>query len=89
MLYAIISIIAGIIAGYLFRHKEKVLQASEKISSVTIYILLFFMGLAVGTNNTVLESFHSVGKIAFTLTFGALAGSIIFSFIIDRLFFKE
>lgn len=89
MIQAILVILAGIAAGFFLKEREKVLICFEKTSSVTIYLLLFLMGLAVGTNTTVLTSFPKVGKIAIVLTFGALAGSILFSFIIDRLFFKE
>jgi len=89
MAQAILFILAGIAVGFFFKEKEKFLVCFEKISSATIYLLLFLMGLAVGTNATVLNSFPKVGKIAIVLTFGALTGSIVFSFIIDRLFFKE
>jgi len=89
MLLAIFVIVAGIAAGFLLKDKENILGVFEKASSVTIYFLLFLMGLAVGTNSTVLTSFPKVGKIAIILTFGALSGSILFSCIIDRLFFRE
>lgn len=89
MIQAILVIVAGIAAGFFLKEREIVLSCFEKISSVTIYLLLFLMGLSVGTNTTVLNSFPKVGKIAIVLTFGALTGSIFFSFIIDRLFFKE
>lgn len=89
MIQAMAFIIAGIAAGFFLKDKEKVLLGFEKISSITIYVLLFLMGLAVGTNTTVLKSFPKVGGIALVLTFGALAGSVAFTFIIDRIFFRK
>lgn len=89
MIEAMAVIIAGIVAGFLIREKGKVLSVFEKVSSVTIYILLFFMGLSVGTNATVLNSFPKVGGIAIVLTFGALVGSVALTFAVDRIFFRK
>ncbi len=80
---------AGIVIGWFLRQQKKVFPYIDKTITVTIFLLLFFLGLSVGQNDEIVKNFHLIGFNACLLTAGALAGSILLSWCIYHLFFKR
>lgn len=88
MLSIIITMIAGVLIGYLFRNVQ-FLQKTEKSISYTIFLMLFILGISVGSNDLIINNLARFGWQAFVLaSFGCL-GSIIASWIVFNLFFKK
>lgn len=88
MLSIIITMIAGVLIGYLFRNVQ-FLQKTEKSISYTIFLMLFILGISVGSNDLIINNIARFGWQAFVLaSFGCL-GSIIASWIVFNLFFKK
>lgn len=88
MLSIIITMIAGVLIGYLFRNVQ-FLQKTEKSISYTIFLMLFILGISVGSNDLIINNLAHFGWQAFVLaSFGCL-GSIIASWIVFNLFFKK
>lgn len=79
---------AGIVIGYLIRKKSKILRMNEQFVSWAIYLLLFFLGIMVGTNKQVLAHFDTLGLQALVITFGAVSGSLLASWAVYHFFFK-
>ena len=75
------TMFTGIILGYIFRNLD-FLKKTEKTISYTIVLLLFIMGLSVGSNDRIIEN---LGIIAFSAT----CGSIIAAWLVLTLFFKK
>ena len=67
--------ILGIGVGYLFRKRN--LSFISKLITVLIWILLFVLGLEVGSNPQIVSNLGKLGLDALIITVGALLGSII------------
>jgi uncharacterized membrane protein YbjE (DUF340 family) len=66
--------ILGIGVGYIFRKRN--LSFISKVITVLIWILLFVLGLEVGSNPQIVSNLGNLGLDALIITLGALLGSI-------------
>jgi uncharacterized membrane protein YbjE (DUF340 family) len=67
--------ILGIGVGYLFRKRN--LSFISRLITVLIWVLLFVLGLEVGSNPQIVSNLGKLGLDALIITLGALLGSII------------
>lgn len=88
MLTVFAVIIGGIITGYLLRRIPD-LKIVGHLITVFIFLLLFSLGITVGKNDMILNNLHTIGLQALIITIGAVSGSILFTVIIYRKFFKK
>lgn len=79
--------ILGIISGYIFRRVE-FLQKVEKSISVTILVLLFMLGLSIGSNKLIIKNLGEFGSQAIILAVLSLTGSILITTLIIKMFRK-
>lgn len=89
MIEIIIIMCAGILTGILLRGKPSFLYASERLTGIAIYLLLFLLGLSVGTNDTIISNFPVIGYNAIILTFSAIAGSVFLSWLLYIFLFRK
>jgi uncharacterized membrane protein YbjE (DUF340 family) len=82
-------LIIGLLLGILLRRRKVLLKYSAKISGWSVYLLLFLLGIEVGTNDTIMHNLGSLGAQAIILTIGGISGSIVLSFIVYRYMFKN
>lgn len=75
--------------GFLVKAKQRVVSANEKLITYAIYLLLFMMGVSIGSNDQIINSLSSLGFLALIISFGAVAGSILTGIVVFRLFFKK
>ena len=78
----------GVGAGYLLR-KVKALSHIGKAISLTIYVMLFFLGVKIGANEQILRNFSTLGLQALLLAVAGAAGSIAAASLVYRFFFKK
>ena len=66
----------GIITGLSLQNKinEKIFDVLLKIS---IYALLFLLGLSIGTNKKLMDNLGKISLQALLITLGAIAGSLL------------
>ncbi len=77
-MFIIIGImLTGMLLGYLLRNKR--LKGIHKVITILIWLLLFLLGIDVGGNEAIMRGLHTIGLEAFTLTFAAVAGSVLTS----------
>ena len=88
MLTVFAAIIGGTIVGYLLRRFPD-LKFIGRLITISIFLLLFSLGIAVGKNDIILNNLHSIGLQALIITVGTVTGSILFTVIIYNKFFKE
>lgn len=79
----------GIAIGWFFHKKERLLNFASKLTNWAIFLLLFLLGLSVGTNEKILNNFENIGFQAILITVFAVLGSIIVSWITYLIFFKK
>lgn len=88
-MFTVIGIMfAGIAAGYLLR-SVSLLQKIGKPISYTILLLLFLLGLSVGSNEAIVNNLGRLGGQAFLIAAAGTAGSVLSAWAVYRFFFKE
>lgn len=80
--------LTGITLGYLFRNIA-FLQKTEKTISLTIFFLLFILGISVGSNELIIDNIAAFGWQAAILAFSATCGSILASWMVLKIFFNK
>lgn len=89
MIEILIIMFCGIVVGFIFRKKRSIITTADKFAGWSIYLLLFLLGLSVGNNEKVINNFAQIGFNAIILTLSGISGSIILSFIVYKIFFKN
>ena len=89
MAVVLILLSLGILFGRLVRHKKFSLRLIDKITLWSIYLLLFLMGISIGCNKEIVSNLSKLGVTALIITAFSLAGSILLSILVYRLFFKS
>ena len=87
MISLLLTMALGWGMGFLFR-KYPAPLLSQIVQGV-ICLLLFFLGLELGSDRALLEEMSSIGVQAGAITAGALLGSLLMAYGIDRLFFQQ
>lgn len=88
-MFTVIGIMfSGIAIGYLFR-KVEILQKIGKPVSYTIFLLLFLLGISVGSNKDIVNNLSTLGWQAFLIAFASTLGSVLAAWCVYHFFFKE
>lgn len=61
----------------------------EKSISLTIFLLLFVLGLSIGSNSLIINNIGKFGWQAIVLATLSILGSLLASFLVFHLFFKK
>lgn len=80
--------LTGITLGYLFRNLT-IFQKTEKTISLTITLLLFVLGISVGSNPTIINNLGKFGWQAAIIALSATCGSILVSWLVLKYFFRQ
>lgn len=86
MFSIILMMIAGIVAGYLLR-MVRLLGHVGRLISWTIYLMLFVLGLSVGSDRDIIGNLREIGLSALLLAVAGIAGSVLLSYAVYRLFY--
>jgi len=88
-MFTIIGImLAGIVVGVVLHYKKCYPKTGQYIN-YTIYVLLFILGLSVGSNQEITSNLVALGKTALIITIAGVFGSAIAALLISRIFFKH
>ena len=88
MLLIFLFILSGVLVGFLIRKRTLVKQVGS-IINVIIILLLFFLGIAVGANRQIVESFAHIGLDAFAIALATTTGSVLCAWFVYKRFFEE
>lgn len=89
ILIVLAIMILGIGIGLLIGNKPKIIKVISALTSFSIFLLLFLLGIGVGTNKKIINNLDTIGIQAVVLTIGALLGSLICAYFTYKLFFKK
>ncbi len=89
MITVLIVMTIGIGVGYLLRSNKKLLKWNSKVTLWVIFLLLFFMGLQVGNNQVIMQHIDTIGLRGLELATVTILGSVILSWVVYQLFFKQ
>ena len=91
-IYIMFSIIStmflGIGIGYVLRNWT-ILQKTEKTISLTIFLLLFILGVSIGSNSLIVNNLGKFGWQAIVLAVSGVLGSLIAARLVLQLFFRK
>lgn len=88
MFSIIATMMTGISLGYLFRN-QTILQKTEKTISLTIFLLLFIMGVTIGSNEELISNLGNFGWQAAVISFAATCGSVLSAWLVMKFFFHK
>ena len=88
MLIVISCMMIGILTGYVLR-KRHIAGLVGKMISVAIVVLLFFLGISVGTNKDIINNLSTIGVNAVLISFAATMGSVLVSWLVYTIWFKN
>ncbi len=75
-----VAIIAGVISGFFFRNDFLILN-SDKIVSLGLCLLLFFVGMDIGDSGDIFPKLKKFGKKIWFLPMSTIAGSLLGGYI--------
>ncbi len=85
ILIVLALLFAGMIIGYVFREKIPA-KRINLLLKLSIYLLLFFMGVAIGRNEEIMDNLALLGWQSLLLTIGAVTGSILFAWLLWKFY---
>ena len=89
MINILIVLSAGILFGLLIVKRPKLHQLNNKLLNWAIYLLLFLLGISVGTNKEVIQNMGNIGYQAIAIAIASIAGSVLLSFLLFNFLFKQ
>ena len=78
---------AGAPVGFVLRRKKGVLKFSDKIVSLSVYVLLFLLGAGLGANEHLMSQLERMSFAAVIITLGAFTGSALAAALVFRFLF--
>jgi uncharacterized membrane protein YbjE (DUF340 family) len=87
MTTVLILMAAGILLGVFLNKHTHLLKVVDRLISYSIYLLLFLLGIAVGTNKTIIANLDSIGIKALLVTLGSIAGSVLVLWMLYKVIF--
>ena len=82
MLKFVAIILSGMAVGFILRKRQ--LRVVPHMVTVLIWLLLFLLGIEVGSNPQVINGISTLGLEALWLSIAGLAGTILFSWALWR-----
>lgn len=89
MLVILLILSAGIILGHFLQSKRKVINISNRLLLLSIFLLLFLLGTEVGTNQTIIANFAEIGFKAIIISLSGILSSVALSYFVYRYFFRK
>ena len=89
MIAILIVLSAGILIGLLIVRKPKLHLFNNHLLNWAIYLLLFLLGISVGTNREVIQNIGKIGYEAIAIGIFSIAGSVLLSAILFKFLFKQ
>ena len=80
-------VLTGMLLGYLLRKRD--LKKIHPIITLLIWLLLFILGIEVGSNEEIIRGLHTIGYEAVVLTLGGILGSVIAAWALWRALYKR
>ena len=82
-------LISGILVGLLFQNRLKLKKIIDRLVIFSIFLLLFFLGMEVGSNDEIINNLPIIGLKSISITVFALLGSTLSAFLLFKFIFKR
>ena len=68
----------GILVSWKLKPGEKVLSLSQKTQTIALIVVIFAMGMKIGSDEQVISSLHTIGLKSLLMTAGIFIGCVFF-----------
>jgi predicted Na+-dependent transporter len=82
-------IVGGFLLGLIFRDNSKAGALFTRLTDISIYILLLFLGISVGANREIIDNIGQIGIQVIIITIIGLLGSISLAYFVGKWFFDK
>lgn len=82
-------LLVGMAIGLMLRRWPGVFKPAERVCSALVYVLLFLLGLSAGNNRQVVGQLGQMGYEALLISVFAVIGSVIVSYVVYIIFFRN
>ena len=89
MFTSIYVLAGGVPFGFLFRKSGFAVKWTDKLLALSVWILLFLLGFGLGGDKNLMVQIKDLGIQAFCITFFAVLGSLVFAYLVAKLWYKE
>lgn len=89
MFTSVYVLIAGIPFGYLFRKSRVTVFWTDRLLTCSVWVLLFLLGLGLGADSGLMRQIEIIGIQALCVTFFAVLGSLVFAYLIAKIWYRE
>ena len=89
MIAILVVLSAGILLGLLIVEIPKLHRFNNHLLNWAIYLLLFLLGISVGTNREVIQNIGKIGYEAIAIGIFSIAGSVLLSAILFKFLFRQ
>lgn len=89
MISILLVLTGGIILGLLLVNKPVFHRINNQMLNGSIYLLLFLLGISVGTNQEVIGNLGKIGYEAAAIATASITGSVLVSTLLFKLVFKN
>ncbi|TYB31855.1 MAG: lysine exporter LysO family protein [Candidatus Mcinerneyibacterium aminivorans] len=84
MLEVLAVLITGILAGLILKKYRGVIKWTEWLANISIYFLLFFLGVSVGVNKKIFQNLGSIGLLSLIITIFVVFGSVLTAYFVSK-----
>lgn len=88
MWFIYISLCIGIIIGATTKANKKDKKVVDVLTLISVFALLFVMGINIGTNKEVINNLGNVGLLALIYSIFTIIGSIIVVYFLTQIIFR-
>lgn len=83
-LIIILSVLVGIGCGYFILPSE-IVNSMDQVTSITLFIMIFLVGIDIGGNRKLIEDLKSLGLKVLLIPFGGVLGSLLGGVIVSAM----
>jgi len=80
---------AGILIGFFLVGRPIWHKRNNNLMNLAIYVLLFLLGISVGTNQEVIGNLGKIGYESVAIAVASIAGSVLISTFLFKLLFRK
>ncbi len=89
MIEILLLMFGGMLAGYLLRRQVRLIRFLEKLIIWSIFLLLFFLGVAIGRDPVIMAGLPSLGLSALLLSTAGVLGSVLLALLLWKVYFSR
>lgn len=89
MWFIYVSLCIGIGIGASNKISKKIIKYNDHLSTISIFSLLFVMGISIGANKDIINNFHRIGLSGLLYAFLSILFSMMVVYLLTSILFRR